>query len=288
MLLKTLTVLCLLLASSIAATDYCKLNCGDTKNIACNSAYVSAKDTIFIYLDPFGNWKFNFRPVVTYSWGDSCKAQALFSMTKEYQQSLVDVHNKYRNLIALGNITPYSPAVRMPKIKWDADLAYTAEMNVRSCVYGHDSCHNTAKYSNAGQSIAMMMTVVDWDRNMTTSRLTGLTMGWFNEYKNGKSHGWMDMINQIKASDFDSSKPVVGHFTAWVQDRTEAIGCAAVFTTPNYNGKDYGAFILTCNYSFSNLLGTPVYVAGTTASKCMTGRDATYPGICSENEVITY
>ncbi|XP_055299403.1 antigen 5 like allergen Cul n 1-like [Sitodiplosis mosellana] len=262
MLLKTLTVLFLLVASSIADTDYCKLNCGDTKNIACNSPYANG------------------------GWGDSCKDQALFNMTKDHQQSLVDVHNKYRNLIALGNITHYSPAVRMPKIKWDADLAYTAEMNVRSCVYGHDGCHNTAKYSMSGQSIAMIMTNVDWDRVITTSRLAEIAMGWFNEYKNGESHGWMDMINQIKASDFDSSKPVVGHFTAWVQDRTDAIGCAAVFTTTNNNGKDWGALILTCNYAFINLLGSHVYVAGTTASNCTTGTDATYPDLCSENEKI--
>lgn len=82
--------------------------------------------------------------------------------------------------------------------------------------------------------------------------------------------------------------PVVGHFTQWVQDKAEAVGCAAITSTMTYNGKEYGAFLLTCNYSWGNLLGSPVYVAGETASKCTTGTDKKYPGLCSEDEDFSY
>lgn len=49
------------------------------------------------------------------------------------------------------------------------------------------------------------MTNVDWDRNITTDRIANLSMGWFNKNENGESHGWMDMINELKASDFNST-----------------------------------------------------------------------------------
>lgn len=57
----------------------------------------------------------------------------------------------------------------------------------------------------SGQNIAMMMTSVDWDRKITTDRIADISMGWFNEYKNGEPHGWMNFINELKGSNFDSS-----------------------------------------------------------------------------------
>lgn len=47
-----------------------------------------------------------------------------------------------------------------------------------------------------------MMTSVNWDRIITTDRIADISMGWFRENKNGESHGWMDMINELKVSDF--------------------------------------------------------------------------------------
>lgn len=55
--------------------------------------------------------------------------------------------------------------------------------------------------------------------------------------------------------------PVVGQFTQWVQSKAEAIGCAAIMSTMTYGEEEYGTFLLTCNYSWGNLLGSPVYVA---------------------------
>lgn len=82
--------------------------------------------------------------------------------------------------------------------------------------------------------------------------------------------------------------PVVGQFTQWVQSKAEAIGCAAIMSTMTYGEEEYGTFLLTCNYSWGNLLGSPVYVAGETASNCTTGPDDTYPGLCSINEDFSY
>lgn len=64
---------------------------------------------------------------------------------------------------------------------------------------------NVEKYSIAGQNIAIIYTDVEWDRNITSDRVVELSMTWFDEYKNGEPHGWMDMINELKAENFDSS-----------------------------------------------------------------------------------
>lgn len=56
-----------------------------------------------------------------------------------------------------------------------------------------------------GQNIALHMTSVDWDRVVTPAGMANIAKGWWNENVNGGSHGWMDMINEIKDSDFDES-----------------------------------------------------------------------------------
>lgn len=79
-------------------------------------------------------------------WGQYCIDPMIGNMTEKYQQALVDLHNKYRNLQALGYISPYKPAVRMATVRWDTDLAALAELHVRNCLFQHDGCHDTGKF----------------------------------------------------------------------------------------------------------------------------------------------
>uniref|UniRef100_A0A182WC67 SCP domain-containing protein n=1 Tax=Anopheles minimus TaxID=112268 RepID=A0A182WC67_9DIPT len=77
--------------------------------------------------------------------------------------------------------------------------------------------------------------------------------------------------------------PAIGHFTQMASDRTWGVGCAI------QNWLEDGIWItyyIVCNYSFTNIVNQPVYVRGTTASGCTTGRDPRYPGLCSVNEVV--
>ncbi|XP_031626612.1 antigen 5 like allergen Cul n 1-like [Contarinia nasturtii] len=262
MLSIRLIVLLLMMASFTTAVDYCQLSCNNIQNIGCNN------------------------PLSKGGWGSDCKNPELLKMTSDYKEALVDIHNKYRNMQASGQIKNYEPAVRMAKMRWDADLEYLAELNIRRCIYGHDKCRDTQKYRSAGQNIAERWTTdLNWDRNFTTKDLTDLAFGWFDENKDGQHYGWMDLINKLEEKDFDNSGPDVGHFTQWVQEKAEAIGCAAAFTKMTVEGKETQAVLFACNYSYGNMIGSPVYVAGSKASKCKTGADKTYPGLCSINEV---
>lgn len=81
--------------------------------------------------------------------GPSCPSDAsIIELTPDLKNIIVELHNKYRNQQALGQTPNYEPAVRMATIKWDPELARLAEMNVRTCMFGHDNCMNTGKMQN--------------------------------------------------------------------------------------------------------------------------------------------
>lgn len=55
----------------------------------------------------------------------------MVGMNSPAQNALLDVHNKYRNEIALGNIPNYNSADNMATMQWDNDLANLCSLNVR-------------------------------------------------------------------------------------------------------------------------------------------------------------
>lgn len=83
--------------------------------------------------------------------------------------------------------------------------------------------------------------------------------------------------------DFYNSTKVIGHFTAMVQDKSGQIGCA----TSSYKRGKWNWLLLACNYSYTNIIGTPVYKLGKACSGCQTGCNTDYPGLCSKSEIIS-
>lgn len=88
----------------------------------------------------------------------------MIRMTSYQQKYILMLHNQWRNKIALGNIPGYKSAERMPVMvcfhfdpvniqiksislifsqEWSKELSYLAELNARSCEYGHDDCRAT-------------------------------------------------------------------------------------------------------------------------------------------------
>lgn len=52
----------------------------------------------------------------------------------------------------------------------------------------------------------------------------------------------------------------------------------------NRNGRELSATWVTCDYSHGVTIGSPIYEMGAPASKCNTGQNNKYPGLCSTNE----
>ena len=74
----------------------------------------------------------------------------------------------------------------------------------------------------------------------------------------------------------------IGHFTVMVNERNTQVGCAI----SNYVSGGFNWSLLACNYATTNMLNTPTYRSGVTASGCTLGRDPTYTGLCRTNEPI--
>lgn len=65
-----------------------------------------------------------------------------------------------------------------------------------------------------------------------------------------------------------------------VQEKAAKIGCAMA----TYYEGEWLNFLLACNYNYTNVLGTPVYQSGPKCSKCETGCNSKYDGLCSTQE----
>lgn len=129
---------CLLLAMNVvSAINYCTL-CSN--HVACNN-----QTSIF---------------------GETCSPdKAVLKMDASQKEYIVKLHNRMRNKIAMGEIKKYSPAAKMPCFQWNDELAYLAEVNARSCMYGHDSCRATKKFPYAGQNIARRGNTRGYEKN---------------------------------------------------------------------------------------------------------------------------
>lgn len=201
-----------------------------------------------------------------------------FALSAADKAQIVDLHNKLRNTIALGKQSYtsnafYPQAVRMATLQWDQELANIAAANARRCVYGHDKCRNTVTFPYAGQNIAMK-----WYYGMTftvSDLIPFFIDSWYSEYKDANP-------NVIAKYPSSWSGPQIGHFTQIVSDRTTRVGCAMVRFKEGQYTKDY----IVCNYALTNIVNQPVYVSGKACSKCTTGCNAKYPGLCNTNENI--
>ncbi|KAL1378920.1 hypothetical protein pipiens_015272 [Culex pipiens pipiens] len=217
----------------------------------------------------------------TTSMSDDCGSGAVERpLGAEHRALIVDMHNRIRSKVAMGqqNYTrsKYLPqAVRMATMRWDAELAAMAAANARRCQNEHDACHNTKKYPTSGQNLATQSfegkKIPD-----DTVLIKGFINDWFSE------HRYADPALVARyPENYDG--PDVGHFTQLVRDRCTAVGCAMVRFK---DASKWTTQYMVCNYAITQLENKPVYVAGAACSKCTTGCNSKYPGLCSVEEKI--
>jgi hypothetical protein len=131
----------------------------------------------------------------------------------------------------------------------------------------HDSCYKTETYPNAGQNL-YWTSASSHDPNVGKVFSDAVT-AWYDEYKDANQGD----IDECCGGDKFMQ---IGHFIQVVRDKTVAIGCAASRYTENGNK----VTLVACNYSYGNILGTPVYVGGAPGSTCPNGTDATFENLC--------
>lgn len=203
----------------------------------------------------------------------TCPAGAsIIPVTADLQTLILGEHNKYRQAIANGSVSPFLSAVRMATTLWDDELAKVASFNANSCKFGHDACRKTDAFPWSGQNIASSGTTAT-NIDIPTV-VTKMIASWYSEFKDAS------MANIDKYSS--PAGKVIGHFTATVNQKQTRLGCALV---RYFDGK-FNTIYFVCNYSFTNVNGYPVYVSGPACSKCTTGCNPLYPALCNPNEPI--
>ncbi|XP_065365454.1 antigen 5 like allergen Cul n 1-like [Calliphora vicina] len=237
-----LLTICIIEATR-SQTNYCSANlCKGDKHVACNNKGKFAA---------------------------ACSKNAkIIRITPKLRQRIVHKHNSLRNRVANGGVNGYKGAVRMATMRWSPQLAKLAEYNVKQCKMNHDKCHNTNKFHYAGQNVAKN----SWSgqKRSVGTVLTEQIQSWFSENKKCS----MNAMRNLK--DISSC----GHFTAMVQEKNIAVGCAILRQTVNGQIMQ----LMTCNYAYTNIIGKPVYRDGKTASKCTTGRNPRFKALCSFRE----
>uniref|UniRef100_A0A1A9WST6 SCP domain-containing protein n=1 Tax=Glossina brevipalpis TaxID=37001 RepID=A0A1A9WST6_9MUSC len=198
-----------------------------------------------------------------------CKGEVKLEDMKDYISLILKEHNHYRNQLAGGNITGKDPAVRMPIVHWDWDLALTAEYNVRTCVFAHDECRNTKRFRNAGQNIYWLKTT-QLDLNTDFIIKDAIKM-WFEEHKD---------CDRDVLQAYEKKKPQIGHFTIMVNDLQTHVGCSMIKNRLLGHFKKL-VVIFTCNYSTTNIRGLSTYKTGPTASKCKQ-RNEEFINLCND------
>ncbi|XP_011297127.1 venom allergen 5 [Fopius arisanus] len=179
------------------------------------------------------------------------------------KQTILDEHNRLRQLVALGQVHGQPSAANMMEMIWDDELASMAQRWADTCADNHDAARNVRRFA-VGQNIARTWTTrppgpydaePNWRRQIS---------GWFNEvqhYQAGYSRA-------------------TGHYTQVVWGDTFAVGCGYSFYYDPARGytKNY-----VCNYGPSgNLLGYQPYQFGQPScnSYGMTYSNR-YTGLCS-------
>ncbi|KAH8418943.1 hypothetical protein KR222_007740 [Zaprionus bogoriensis] len=198
----------------------------------------------------------------------------LVELTIPLKRRIVAAHNVRRNRLALGGLPKFATARRMATMRWSPQLASLAELNVLQCTMKHDACHNTLKFKQSGQNLALISYTGDNDRYTNLELIVDAISGWWSE----KQYANMAVINSYPSS---WTGPEIGHFTEMAQQANYAVGCGVAKYVVNSTNN----FLLACNYATTNIVGKPVYVRGSTAAGCTTGTNVNYDGLCKVAEV---
>ncbi|XP_011165202.1 venom allergen 3 [Solenopsis invicta] len=177
---------------------------------------------------------------------NACRQWSNNGLTEAEKNTIVKRHNELRQRVASGqesrgNPGPQPPAVSMPALVWDDELATIAQRWANQCNFNHDTCRNVDRFA-VGQNIAM--TYNSGDNNSPMESFVDM---WYDE---------VDKFDRNKV-DYYEFEPSTGHYTQVVWANTKTIGCGRIKYKES-NG--WNANYLVCNYGPSgNYIGQKIY-----------------------------
>ncbi|XP_053689096.1 antigen 5 like allergen Cul n 1-like [Sabethes cyaneus] len=195
----------------------------------------------------------------------------MIKITNQYKNLILNQHNSLRNTLASGKMSStygtFPSAKKMPKLKWNDELAKLAELNVKQCEMEHDRCRSTVKFKNAGQNIYYSSWSVK--RTNLEKLIKEGIQAWWDEHKDF----YLNEVDKYQGQSYG-----VLHFTAMAVDYQTDVGCA--ISMYDYSGTG-DTFLMTCNYSSWTWLQKAVYSRGQPCSGCPGKKcDRTYKFLC--------
>lgn len=133
-----------------------------------------------------------------------------------------------------------------------------AGYNARSCHIGHDKCHATHAYPQAGQNVGVV------SENHSMSDISWVIFKWFQHMVTGS----------MSTMKHDSN---YGQFLTMVHQKSAYVGCALV----GFKKERFTKY-LVCNYEYKVRIGEDAYTVGKPCSKCPQNTTCSkiYPGLC--------
>lgn len=137
----------------------------------------------------------------------------------------------------------------------------------------HNECVRTANYKHGGQNVYEQCDRPDKLPFPSDIAKMGVH-AWINEYSN---------ISDISIEHFVDNDTIaqIGRYLQVVKNNADRIGCSIVQYS---NAADLVCSLFVCSYNVGNLINYPTYEIGPIASKCSTGINDHFPGLCSEKE----
>lgn len=147
--------------------------------------------------------------------------------------------------------------------------------NAMKCKMTNDKCHRTAKYKQVGQNLYELCSSSNY--SPIDKVVEFAIKSWFDEYHE---------ISDLSEEHFvdNSSLAKSGRFLQVVKGNADRIGCSAV---EYLDDRNYRCTVIGCNYNAGSIVDVPTYEIGPTASRCKTGVNPKYQGLCSEFEDYT-
>lgn len=207
----------------------------------------------------------------SFAYNDRCKNASLLPMSAAQKNLIVHLHNHYRNEIAGGRIKKFPEAKRMGEMKWDDTLQHLAGVHAKHCTFAHDECRAPPQYPYSGRNIFYQATL-GYVPNATDAIERGLK-GWFEEWQEAKP----SLVDKLTADQTQ-----VFHFTVMSHDKNNRVGCAMIeyLAEEQQSKTPFDAFLLTCNYEYTNVLNEPMYEKGKACSSCPSGCSPIYKALC--------
>lgn len=203
----------------------------------------------------------------TFPTSTTCLNVKVLPMNSTLKNLILNRHNEYRQQIASGSNSKFPKAQKMTVMQWDDTLQFLAETHVAHCTFQHDQCRATPNYPYSGQNLYYTATSAQY--SSASNAISNGLSSWFDEWKVAPAA----IVNQLQWS-----MSAAFHFSVMVNDRNNRVGCG-LLQYQYYSGRTLmNAFMLTCNYQYTNMIGQPMYTTGTPCSQCTCS--TTYKQLC--------